>query len=45
MGVTVLAVTTCQLIFVLHFYDPDILRGTHLGNVLGFNLKGKFVFV
>ena len=31
--------TTCQLILMLHFYDPGILLKTHLGGVPGSNLK------
>ena len=27
--------------FMLHSYDPGILRDTHSGSVLGFNFKGN----
>ena len=31
--------TTCQLIFMLPPYDPGVLLSTHMGSVLGSNLK------
>ena len=35
----ILRTTTCQLILMLQSYDPGILLSTHLGSVLGSNLK------
>ena len=37
------AIITCQLILVLHFYGPGISANTHLGDVLGSNLKRKSI--
>ena len=37
---SLLRTTTCQLVVVLHSYDPGILLGTRLGSVLGTNLTG-----